>query len=140
MGRPRHRLHLGRWVLANGMMAYGVFQGWGNDPLSFVPEPIKGVVRKVEGKRVTVALGVTTDANGGQEVDATVRLPAAIGDVVEVGPPDGPASARERGKLAETAGNAVIIELDAAGGLAAADAAGVKAIGNNAEILGEISR
>lgn len=32
---------LGKTILRNGMLAYGLFQGWGNDPLKFENDPAK---------------------------------------------------------------------------------------------------
>lgn len=57
---------LGRAIVRNGMMAYGVFQGWGNDPRRF--EGINAEIDLAELGQ-PVADGVVADLNAGQPTE-----------------------------------------------------------------------
>jgi hypothetical protein len=62
---------LGKWIVANGMMAYGLFQGWGNDPLSFREHEGAGSVTAVDKPRLVVRLGTAPVGYGGDKVEVS---------------------------------------------------------------------
>jgi len=75
---------LGRRVVQNGLLAYAVFQGWGNTPDRFAPTGTTG-----EPGRALLALAAgwdgTNDANG-QEIGRRLALPTAFSSGAPVRP------------------------------------------------------
>jgi hypothetical protein len=113
---------LGKWVIANGLMAYGAFQAWGNEPLSFRPLPAFGTTRTQQGNRCMV--GFENAPSG------------AIDDHVSVRQPD---NTTATGKVVAIDGNAVTIQFDGATTIAANVAVAVTITGNNADFLNAVT-
>jgi hypothetical protein len=62
---------LGKWIVANGMMAYGLFQAWGNDPLSFRSVAGAATVTALDKPDLQVKLATPPTGYGGDAAELT---------------------------------------------------------------------
>jgi hypothetical protein len=122
----------GNWVIANALMAYGVFQAWGNAPTAFVTSAVSGTVTDVQEvtvenvrkKKASFVLGVTANA--------------AAKDRVEVRPAGSPQASPIIGKAADASGKIMTAEFDLAAAVTAGADVDVTIFSPNADFLTEV--